>query len=58
MEHFYCEACGGVADHPKVCDTEGCTKKGESLTPCSCVDPSSHEKELPSGHDEETKNSG
>lgn len=29
---YVCDACGGVSDVPKVCETKGCAKEGEPLT--------------------------
>ncbi len=37
-KHYTCTECGGVSDTPKVCETEGCIKKGQDLTPCECTD--------------------
>lgn len=38
MEHYYCPVCKGVSDHPGVCQTEGCTNKGQPLQACNCTD--------------------
>lgn len=38
MTHYVCPECGGEADHPKVCETEGCSRKGQDLMDCSCTD--------------------
>jgi hypothetical protein len=38
MTHYVCPACGGVADHPKNCDTEGCSLQGQPLLECNCDD--------------------
>ena len=38
MAHYVCPECGGVSDHPKVCETEGCSKKGHPLVECNCTD--------------------
>lgn len=38
MEHYTCTECHGVSDTPKVCETEGCLKKGQELTTCECTD--------------------
>lgn len=44
MEHYVCEACGGVSDMPGVCQTEGCEKQGSPLKPCDCGDKGMHGK--------------
>ncbi|MEK7622072.1 MAG: hypothetical protein AAB415_02740 [Patescibacteria group bacterium] len=37
--HYVCTGgCGGVAEEPKVCETEGCAKQGELLVACDCTD--------------------
>jgi hypothetical protein len=36
--HYVCPVCGGVADHPKVCETAGCARAGHELVPCTCAD--------------------
>lgn len=33
MSKYRCTECGGESDKPKVCETEGCAKEGEALTP-------------------------
>ena len=38
MAHYVCPECGGVSDHPKVCETQGCGKKGHDLMECNCAD--------------------
>lgn len=38
MTHYVCTSCKGVADHPKVCETEGCTMNGQDLKECNCTD--------------------
>ena len=38
MTHYACPACGGTSDHPKACDTEGCSLKGQPLKECHCTD--------------------
>lgn len=38
MTHFVCLKCGGVSDHPKVCETEGCSHAGHELKECHCTD--------------------
>lgn len=38
MAHYVCPECGGVADHPKVCETPGCSRKGQDLIECNCTD--------------------
>ena len=38
MTHYVCPACGGVADHPKVCETAGCSREGHELAACDCTD--------------------
>ena len=38
MSHYVCPRCLGVADHPKVCETPGCTLEGEALKECHCTD--------------------
>ena len=30
--------CGGVSDHLKACETNGCALEGHELTPCDCTD--------------------
>ncbi len=40
MTHYVCSGeCGGVAQEPKSCGAEVCSKKGEPLTPCDCDNP-------------------
>ncbi|MEK7585167.1 MAG: hypothetical protein AAB455_01450 [Patescibacteria group bacterium] len=37
--HYVCKGdCKGVSEVPKVCDTEGCSHKGQPLEACSCAD--------------------
>lgn len=38
MPHYVCPECGGVADHPKVCETPGCSREGHELVECHCTD--------------------
>jgi hypothetical protein len=38
MAHYTCPECKGVADQPKVCETENCAKKGQDLQNCNCED--------------------
>jgi hypothetical protein len=38
MTHYVCPECGGVADHPKVCETPGCKHAGQELVACNCTD--------------------
>jgi len=38
MTHYVCPECGGVADHPKVCETEGCSMNGHQMIECNCTD--------------------
>lgn len=38
MTHYVCPKCGGASDVPKVCDTEGCSGKGNQLKECHCSD--------------------
>lgn len=37
-QHYTCPSCGGVSDHPKVCETEGCAMNGQELKACTCTD--------------------
>jgi len=43
--HYVCPACGGVADHKKVCETSGCGREGHELMDCNCTD-NKHEEVL------------
>ena len=38
MLHYVCPHCGGVSEHAKSCDTEGCPLNGQPLVECNCVD--------------------
>lgn len=38
MTHYVCPICGGKADHPKNCDTKGCSREGKPLMECHCED--------------------
>ncbi len=40
--HYICPECGGVAEQPKVCETEGCSREGEPLQMCDCQDGQHH----------------
>lgn len=38
MKHYVCPICGGVSDHPKMCETPGCANSGHELVECNCTD--------------------
>jgi hypothetical protein len=39
MIHYVCTGgCGGVSDHPQVCEAKTCIKLGKPLTVCHCTD--------------------
>ena len=39
MTHYICPGeCHGESDKPKVCESDFCSKEGQSLIPCSCED--------------------
>ena len=39
MQHYVCTGdCGGEAEKSKVCDSDSCSKEGQSLTQCGCDD--------------------
>ena len=38
MPHYVCPSCGGVSDHPKNCETQGCPLNGHALVECNCTD--------------------
>lgn len=38
MSHYVCSECKGASSVPKVCETEGCTKKDQRLAECVCTD--------------------
>ena len=39
MTHYVCTGnCGGEADRPGECHTEGCTKEDQPLVECNCED--------------------
>jgi len=37
-KHYVCPSCGGVSNHPKECDTQGCKLQGQPLVSCPCSD--------------------
>lgn len=38
-EHYVCKGeCGSTSDTPMVCSAEGCSKNGEQMESCHCVD--------------------
>lgn len=42
--HYACSGgCGGMSDHPKVCETDSCPMKGEMMSECHCTDGSHSE---------------
>ncbi len=50
MAHYVCTGgCGGEKDRPGVCETEDCSKEGQPMTECNCID---------GGHDEVSTSSG
>ena len=39
VKHFACPCnCGGMSDHEKACETEGCQCKGQTMKECGCTD--------------------
>lgn len=39
MMHYMCTGdCGAEVERPGVCENEGCSKEGQSLTECDCAD--------------------
>lgn len=48
MQHHVCSECRSTADYPKVCETEGCAKKGQDMAACTCTD-GKHEQVVKQG---------
>jgi hypothetical protein len=39
MTHYFCTGeCEIVSQKPGICEAEGCSMKGQPLTPCECTD--------------------
>jgi len=38
MPHYVCPVCKGVSEHPKSCETDGCSLHGHALVECICTD--------------------
>jgi hypothetical protein len=39
MSHFICTGgCGGISEIEGVCEAQFCSKEGQVLTKCDCVD--------------------
>lgn len=36
--HYVCSECGGVSGDSGVCNTENCSRAGDSLLECNCSD--------------------
>lgn len=51
--HYICEECGGVSPENKVCETEGCSRRGQPLAACDCVDGSHHHHDTDGQNDKE-----
>jgi hypothetical protein len=51
--HYVCPKCGGMADHPKVCETEGCGRQGHELKECHCTDNKHEEVRKAEGDEQE-----
>lgn len=42
-EKYVCVGeCGGAADKPGACETDGCSKKGDPLVRCMCNELPAH----------------
>jgi len=51
-KHYICTGgCGGMAETPGVCQTEGCPDYGEPLKECNCTDGRHREENSASGRE-------